>query len=161
MKVMRKFRQGVVYVIGSCSYLQVQRSLPLRRRVSGRALGGARKLNMDGIDWIISLASGFKALKLSSFSAMFSIADICNGRWHNSRHGEDRRGFVSVVKMLSIKGTDFQGNRLNSKCRAAVTKTTGQSRQCGGYDDGSLRVVPITASMGCVPLQDQHTAELL
>lgn len=129
MKVTRQSRQGVVYGVGLRCYLQVQRSLPLRRRVSGRALGGARKLNMDGIDWIISLASGFKALKLSSFSAMFSIADICNGRWHNSRHGQYRCGFVSVVKVLSIKDTDFPEDIQNSKCRAAVTKTTGQSMQ--------------------------------
>lgn len=40
-------------------------------------LGGALKLNMEGTDCMRSLASGFRALKLSNFSAMFSIADIC------------------------------------------------------------------------------------
>lgn len=58
-------------------YLQVQRSLPLRNNVSGRVVGGARKSNMEGTERMMSPPSGFKELKDSSFSAMFSIADIC------------------------------------------------------------------------------------
>lgn len=124
-------------------YLQVYRSLPFRSSVSGRALGGARKLNMDGTDWISSLASGFRALKLSSFSAMFSIADICNRRWHRTRHGEYCFGFPPSLETRNtsihchgkVKINEFFKN---TSVELPSQKMTGRIRQGGGHE-----VVPL------------------
>lgn len=41
-----------------------------------------------------------------------------------------------------------QTNKKKSKCRAAVTKITGQIRHLGGHDLVPLGVTPVTAGLG-------------
>lgn len=113
---------------GPRGYLQVYRSLPLRSRVSGRALGGARKLNMDGTDWISSLASGFRALKLSSFSAMFSMADTCSRREHRARQGKSSPRLSAPTgnpKCREHRLTSERNEGKKSQGRAAISKLMG------------------------------------
>lgn len=76
-----------IWLPSNCRYLHVYRSLPLRNSVSGSAEGGALKSNMEGTVRSRSPDSGFRELKVSSFSAMFSIAVICR----NTRQTGSRR----------------------------------------------------------------------
>lgn len=54
-----------------------------------------------------------------------------------------------ALKNLGIKHTCSQEtSKQKSKCRAAVTKITGQIRHLGGHDLVPLGVTPVTAGLG-------------